>query len=350
MSVGFVVDRVALHFIDTSLEDAKLSTKEINLKSSDRSEDIEVLDDFFKGHLEKIWLDKESQKTCAATFKDASNIRDFYAKIIEDTSQFFDCTCEMAQQLHLASPNTASKGILMVLLFSVAGEPSQFLGLLKMDPGRKDAITLGEDKEGNVLLDLAVRTIKQALPDPQGEKILKWAVIPHPTRRTFQLKVKDEQGGIDRAKYFMKFLGCEERPSAIEQTQVLVDVLRDFAEEKLPKSLDYKIPVNSIVEKIAESDTSITLASVVEAVKQSGNFGKFDEEELKKKFEDANAVDICIPPEKLRDMKIQYKLSNGITIKGPRGAMENYLKIETKDTGKVVIQIESTTDYEIKYV
>jgi nucleoid-associated protein YejK len=350
MSVEFAVDRVALHFVDTSLEGPQLSTKEINLKSVDRSEDIKVLDDFFKGHLEKIWLDKESKKTCAATFKESSEIRDFYAKIIGDPDHFFKYTCEMAKQLYVASPNTASKGILMVLLFTVAGESSQFLGLLKMDPGRKDAITLGEDKDGNVLLDLAVRTIKQVLPDPRGEKILKWAVIPHPSRHAYELKVKDEQGGTDRAKYFMKFLGCEERPSAIEQTQVMVNVLNDFAKENLPKSLDYKIPVNTIVEKIAESDTAITLSSIVESVKQSGTFDKFDEDELEKKFEEANAKDICIPPEKLRDIKIQYTLSNGITIKGPRGAMENYLKIETKDNGKVVIQIESTTDYEIRYV
>ena len=213
MSVEITIDKVALHLVDTSLDGPILSKEEINLSSPDKAEDIKVLNDFFKGHIERIWLDKESQKTCAASFKESSDVRDFYAKIIENRSQFFKHTCEMARQLYVASPNTASKGILMILLFSVGTESSPFLGLLKMDPGRKDTITLEEDNEGNILLDLAVRTIKQALPDPRGEKILKWAVIPHPSRRTFDLKVKDEQGGTDRAKYFMKFLGCEERPS-----------------------------------------------------------------------------------------------------------------------------------------
>ena len=350
MGVEFNVDRVALHFVDTDSDGPRLSTNEINLQSLGQNDNIKILSDFFKGHLEKIWLDKESKKTCAATFKVSSEIHKLFKDIVEDATQFFKCTCDMAQQLYDTSPNTASKGILMVLLFSVAGEPSSFLGLLKMDPGRKDAITLGEDKDGNVLLDLAVRTIKQALPDPRGEKILKWAVIPHPSRRAFELKVKDEQGGSDRAKYFMKFLGCDERPSAIEQSQVMVDVLHDFAKENLTKGLDYKIPVNSIVERIAESDTEITLDTVVKSVQQSGAFDRFDKDKLERKFEEADAKDICIPPEKLRDIKIQYKLTSGITIKGPRSAMESYLKIEKKDNGKIVIQIESTSDYEKKYV
>lgn len=344
------IDKVALHFVDTSLDGPILSKKEINLKSADKVEEISVLDGFFKGHLGKIWLDKESKKTCAANFKDSSEMREFYAEIIEDRSKFFEHTCKMAQQLYVASPSNASKGILMVLLFSVTGESSPFLGLLKMDPGRKDAITLGEDKDGNILLNLAVQTIKQALPDPHGDKVFKWAVIPHPNRRTFELKVKDEQLGTDRAQYFMKFLGCEEKPSAIEQTHVMVNVLQDFAKENVPKGLDFRPPIRRVVEKIAESEIAITLETIVKTVKESDTFDKVDEAKLRKKFEEANAKDICIPPEKLRDTKIEYDLPNGIIIKGPREAMEDYIKIEEKENRKVVIQIETTSDYKMKYV
>ena len=266
-----------------------------------------------------------------------------------DRSQFFSSTCEMAKQLYVASPNTASKGLLMVLMFSVAGDDKKFLGLLKMDPGKKEAVTLVEDKEGNILLDLAVKTINQVLPDP-SEKILKWAIIPHPTRSAFDLKVKDEQSGTDRALYFMKFLGCEEKPSAVEQTRVLVDVLQTFTKENAPRGLDCRSAVNRIVEKISESNETITIDSVLTTVKESNTFKEFDEISLKRKFDEARVPDLCIPPEKFRDINIQYILSNGITIKGPRESMENYIKVETKDSGIVIIQIETTPDYVKKYV
>jgi len=349
MSTEFNIDHVALHFVDTGLDGPILSKKEIDLNSTKRPDDLKILHSFFKDHLKRIWLDKESQKTCAASFKEASDIRDFYTRITTNGSEFFTCTCEMARQLYVASPNTASRGLLMVLLFRVAGDDEKYLGLLKMDPGRKDAVTLGEDDNGNILLDLAVRTINQVLPDP-SEKILKWAIIPHPARRTFDLKVKDEQSSADRAMYFMKFLGCEEKPSAIEQSSVLVEVIQNFTKEFAPKELDCRATTDSLVEKIAESDAIITVESVVETVRESDNFINFDEANLRKKFEEANILDLCIPPEKFRDAKIQYKLPNGIIIKGPREAMENYIKVESNDNGIVIIRIETTADYEKKYV
>lgn len=76
MGVEFNVDRVALHFVDTDLKGPRLSTNEINLQSVGQTGNIKVLSDFFRGHLEKIWLDKESKKTCAATFKTSSEILD----------------------------------------------------------------------------------------------------------------------------------------------------------------------------------------------------------------------------------------------------------------------------------
>lgn len=349
MGTEFDIDHVALHLVDASLDAPILSKKEIDLNSSKSSVDLQILLKFFRDHLKRIWQDKESKKTCAASFKDSSDVRDYYAKMKIDGTKFFEFTCEMANQLYVASPTTASRGLLMVLMFRVVGDTSEYLGLLKMDPGKKEAVTLSEDEEGNLLLDLAVKTINQVLPDPT-EKILKWAIIPHPTRNMFDLKVKDEQSGTDRALYFMKFLGCEEKPSAVQQTKAMVDVLKTYASENTPKELDRNSAVNLIVENTAKSDAIITVDSVIAAVGESKIFDHFDEVYLKRKFEDANVPDLCIPPDKLRDTKIQYSLSSDILIKGPRDAMENYVKVETKDSGMVIICIETTPDYEIKYV
>lgn len=349
MGTEFDIDHVALHLVDTSLDGPILSKKEIDLNSSKSSADLQILLNFFKDHLKRIWQDRESKKTCAASFKEASEVRDYYAKMKLDSSKFFEFTCEMAKQLFYVSPNTASRGLLMVLMFRVVGDTSVYLGLLKMDPGKKEAVTLSEDEEGNLLLDLAVKTINQVLPEP-SEKILKWAIIPHPARNMFDLKVKDEQSGTDRALYFMKFLGCEEKPSAVQQTKVMVDVLKTYASENAPKELDCKSAVNLIVENISKSDATITVDSVIAAVSESKIFDHFDDASLKRKFEDANVPDLCIPSDKLRDTKILYNLSSGILIKGPRDAMENYVRVETKDSGMVIICIETTSDYEIKYV
>jgi hypothetical protein len=349
MSLEFRIGHAALHFVDPTSGRLQLSIRELDLSASDQAEKIDILHRFLVGHLENIWLDKESQKTCAAGFTDSSNMRQNYEIISQDESQFFACTCDMARELLKVSPPNASKGLLMVLLFKANGADMPVLGLLKMDPSRKDSISLLEDEDGNVLLDLAVRTINQKLPDP-ADKVLKWAVIPHPTRPTFDAKLKDKQGGSDPAKYFLKFLGVEEKLSAIEETNILDNTMNDYFKCCIPQEIDSRVIVRSVIDLLAEGEVAATLDSVSDAVEKTSLIEEFDKADFRRKLTDAQIPDLCVPSEKIKSMKVQYNLPNGIVIKGPREAMDDYISIEPKDDGSVTIKIETGSNYTKKYV
>jgi len=128
-----------------------------------------------------------------------------------------------------------------------------------------------------------------------------------------------------------------------------MNVLETYTKDNVPKGVECRSVVSSVVEKLAESDTAITVISVAEIVKKSKVIDKFDEKAFAKKFEEVKAQDLCIPPDKLRDIKIQYTLPSGIIIKGPRDAMENYITTDSKDDGTKIIMIE-TPSYERRYV
>ena len=81
----------------------------------------------------------------------------------------------------------------MLILFTEILKKKRYLALFKMDPSKSDIITASEDHSGQITLNLSVKHIKEALPDP-GSRILKWALIPHPISDKFDAKVKDKEG------------------------------------------------------------------------------------------------------------------------------------------------------------
>ncbi len=52
--------------------------------------------------------------------------------------------------------------------------------------------------------------------------VLEWALLPHPTRPSFDVKLKDDEGPAELALYFQRFLGCRARKSPKEQLLVAV--------------------------------------------------------------------------------------------------------------------------------
>jgi hypothetical protein len=166
----FDIKRVALHLVDRKMAQPGLATGEIDLEVFDRAQDREVLRNFFSGHLTKTWTATEGRRTFAATFGWSSAMRQHYEELSRDTSSFFERSCDIARRLHSSSQKRrASRGLLMVLWFRVPGDERPFLGLFKMDPGRSERVALQQDEAGNVLLQLAVQYIEQALPDPRAE-------------------------------------------------------------------------------------------------------------------------------------------------------------------------------------
>jgi hypothetical protein len=325
MEDRFVVERVALHLVDRELDGPRFAEQEIDLAAFTAPEDVEALRDFFSGHLGKAWSARESRQTRAASFRQPSDMQGDYRKLDEDISGFFTRSRHMAQRLYDASQGTrASAGLLMVLWFRKAGDERRFLGLFKMDPGTSDRITLRRDEEGDLLLDLAVRRIEQVLPDPR-DSVLKWAVVPHPTRLAFDVKVRDQEGGGDPAQYFMRFLGCEAKPSEREQLRDLLGLLPEYA-SKHHRDQDWEAGVRDVIQAL-EREAVITPEAVVQTIEEMDVFDGFQKRVFRDEMARSQAKELYASPRVLRTTKIRYRLPSGITIEGPRAVMESLVRI-----------------------
>jgi hypothetical protein len=273
-------------------------------------------------------------------------MRRYYEELVQDTSQFFQRSRDLAQRLYdVSRGRRTSPGLLMVLWFRKTGDDRQFLGLFKMDPGRSHKITLRQDEIGNILLDLAVRHIEQALPDP-NDRVLKWAVIPHPTRPAFDVKVKDQETGADPAQYFMAFLGCEARPSEKQQVRSLLEALPTYAQEYHAEE-DWEAAVRDVVEEL-EEEPAITPEVVVEKIQELRVLDGFQEKAFRDKLAAFEVEDLYISSIVLRAAKVQYRLPSGIIIKGPRAPMESLVQVASLD-GDIEFRIR-TPSYEKSYV
>ena len=344
METKFQVERAALHLVDRNDEQAQLAEGEIDLTAFD-SEELKTIRAFFNGHLNQVWKAQEGRKTVAGTFKSEA-MSQHYQAVLGDPASFFDHSCQIAQRLHEVSKKVrASTGLLMVLWFRVRGEEQAFLGLFKMDPGDTERIALQQDEAGNLLLDLAVQRIQQTLPDPR-DKLLKWAIIPHPTRTTFDVKAKDEQGGADPAEYFMEFLDCHSVASEKNQAKALIKTFDTYAREHHADE-DWEPGVVSLLSEL-ETEPKITPEVVLEKVEEAEIFDDFQEGSFLETLEKHKAKELNISSRQFRAIKIEYRLENGITIKGPRSVMENIVKIVAVD-GESEFRIR-TPGYRKRYV
>ena len=319
----FNIDRVALHLVDRNLYKPRFSKEEIDLKTF-QGKDKKALDDFFTGHLEEVWKPPTDDRTRGANFKVVSRVKTYYDKLLENPDDFFQFSIEMAQLLYdLSKKRNTSPGLLMVLWFKKAGNEQDYLGLFKLDPGKTEII-FKQDEAHNVLLGLAVDHIAQALPEP-GKRVLKWAVFPHTSNTEFDAKVKDKEGDPDPALYFMEFIGCEAKSS--ERKQVL-DILNKIKRHAMESKGDVEGETveRKVVKELAKENRDITPIVVAEKVQSHSFFDGF-----RVQLEELPQDEIMISPDTLKNVKIQYKLSNGIIIKGRRAEIEAYVKIKRKN-------------------
>jgi hypothetical protein len=136
MDREFQVERVALHLVDRKEAEPRLAPREIDLTVFDPDE-AHVIHDFFSGHLDKVWEAREGRRTFAAKFR-SDAMGQHYQAISADASTFFERSCQIAQRLHTVSKKVpASPGLLMVLWLRVPGDEQPYLGLFKMEPGRR---------------------------------------------------------------------------------------------------------------------------------------------------------------------------------------------------------------------
>jgi len=327
---GFTVTHVALHLINKKDDQLKFSDHEIDLTAF-RPADNQAIDEFFDGHLKAIWEAPESNTVRTATFLKKSSIKAQYTAINTAHSPFLTESVNMAQALFDVAPKSSSAGLLMALWVTAPRKRRPFLALLKMDPGKSDKIVV-PSKGNQLLLDLAVQHIEQALPDPgPNNRVLKWAVTPHPSLEE-DVKIKDSQSTPDPAVYFMNFLGCEARKS---ERQQLDDFLRG-----LPKAI-----VNRLVPQIdaASVDGRVSLDSI----NQSNILTKPQMAALEQNLKTAGAEDLKLPSQVIENAKLIYRLSNDVVIRGPLLEMK---RIQINSIGNNAVEFRITANsYEESY-
>lgn len=322
----FEIRRVALHLVDLALPGPFLAAGEVDLYGFGGERELAAMEAFFGGHLARLWSAPENSKTRAARFLPNSTVKRLYEDVTANPDHFFTRSCELAQRLYnVSSGRQASPGLIMAVLFRKDHDSRDFLALLKMDPGRVNRITLRQSEYGEVLLDLAVQSIDQALPSVD-DRLLKWALIPHPTRPAFDVKVRDDQAGVDIAQYFMEFLGCEERKTEKEQLEDFFVAFPAYASENHAHQ-DWRAALQKVYKEL-ETVPMINPQAVERTASTSGVLEGFDPGRFEQCLRDYEIDDLNIRASFLRGARRVIKLSNGIEIKGPREAIDEALQIE----------------------
>lgn len=354
MPIAFDIQHIAIHLVDKQAEKQEKKTdkqgkqegkpskglryspSEVNLNSYSEDKRAAILK-FLSEHIEKAWNYVESQRTRPANFQPNSSVRTSYEQLTKNGADFFEVSKSLAKSLYDLSPTSASRGLLLVLWFTVPDAPHPFLGLFKLDPGRRDQIALDHDNSGQILLRLAVQSIQEALPEP-GDRVLKWALIPHPPAEgvlsPFELKLRDEQqSGVEIAVYFEKFLGCAARLSVKHEVNKVFGVIEQYAKEHHPKQQEWQRKIEAFVQDLSEGEEAVTTEVLTDKVEKAALFPDFNRPAFQAKLAASDAREMRVAPAHFRQAYIHYYLEpSKIKISGPLEAMEDEQQVEVKET------------------
>jgi hypothetical protein len=272
--------------------------------------------------------------------------------ILHDRDDFLDCSRRLAQHLYEQAPTTASPGLLAVLKLARAGDNVPFVAILKIRHKNENFIRVLDE----ALTQLEVEHIQNMLLD----EIQKGAIIPHPHRNDYDLKVIDRQAANDPARYFTQdFLGCITKKSDEHQVKRLLPELREYAAKRgLPFATE-KLP--GLVASLQTAGPAVTTDVITAAVQEQDIFGREFEPRDFKVFvrQDSALGPVDIPDTQfLRRGKtgrtarrLTYHFRDpefrGVTISGPPHMLANILSV---DGDQVSIRIDTTRDgFDISY-
>ncbi len=335
----FTLNHVAVHLVDRKRpEGPQFSQGEISLQPPAFSDDEKkTVEEFFFDHLGAIWKAPDSPRTRFATFEKNSTLAQIYQGLRRVPGEFFARSKDMARELHRVSQKkSTSPGLLLALWVTESQTPDeQFLVLIKLDPEKAERIVYRADQANRVLLGLAVEQIERALPEV-SDRVLKWAVIPHPGRRT-GLKIRDQEGTPDPAQYFVDFLGCRLSRTVTEDLGDTIGAV----EETLTRQLDERTArsaaplVFGMLKELDQVTSQAIEETLGKAAKRRKGLAGLAEVKAGKELQDAmhaRGLDqVRLPGQVLRRSKLRYQLSEGIHIEGPWEAMKR--RVNKKKVG-----------------
>ena len=346
--MGIQLQRFAYHFVDKASNIINYSEAET---------DIGILNvtivDFLENLTNKLWDAEDSGNTVSGVFNNgipSSRARPYILAILENPDTILENSKQLADILFQVSPTNASRGILVVILCRDTNSDQKYVAIYKIKCEDEKVIKI---LSGDNLPEITVEEVRNIL----FKELQKGALIPHPDKQQYDLKVTDLQASEPRKYFGSTFLGCTTKKSDELQIKKLVPELVKFAGDNEIQVRTDRIPVVlaalgrtegnvtiPIIEKIIEDeklyDDAYSREAFTNYAEQSSHLKNFDVDATKlvsKKNGDPRKIKYVI-----RDPELE-----GIVISGPIEAMQ---KIRTTNGERVVIQIEIfESDLKIKY-
>ncbi len=350
MDFELELDRFAYHYIDPRSEAPVYSPAEQPIAEM-QAEIREFLLDLVR----MIWAAPDAGSTRSARFAvdhptlGTSQAQPWIDELIAGGEGFFSASRALAELLHRQAPATASPGVLGVLRLVRPTDGQVFAALLKIRYRDEAFVRLGS---GSLPL-LEVQQVDKILL----REIQKGALIPHPEKPAYQLKVIDAQARDDPAAYFTaKFLGCDSKKSDDLQVKKLVPTLERYAEERqLPLKVE---KVSDVIAELGRQEESVSAPKVVEVIAGQTLFGEeFEAEDFEEYLGQSDLAGLDVPPEEFQHKRrgprrLVYRIVDpeyeGLEISGPPEAFRRVLSARD---GSVIFTVVVTPDgFEFRYL
>jgi len=302
-----------------------LQVRGVDLKSFE-PKDRSLIFDFLNSHLARVWRLREGGRTRSANFRRGSLVAACYGRMTSaKPAKFLEESRKIAERLIEVTPWQASRGLLMILHFRHAGTPH--LGLFKFDPGAHDSIYLKEGTAGQMLLELAASRVAYELPEP-GDRVLKWAVTPHPAGADFQIKLRDEQQrDVEPAYYFVEFLECQDFENEGRlAARFVAQVLEHAKDERRLQAA--RTGVSRVAGQAGSSAARVDLPTLVQWVQKAGLVKDGELASFENRLRQAGVDRLQAPPNVFNNLQLSYVLSTGITISGSLSDILNQVQIK----------------------
>jgi hypothetical protein len=346
--MGIQLLRFAYHFVDKASNYISYSENEPEISTLNLT-----IIDFLETLTNKLWEAEDSGNTVSGQFNQgvpASRARPLIHAILENPDTILDNSRQLADLLFQVSPTNASRGILVVILCRDTNTDLKYVAIYKIKCEDEQVIKM---LSGDNLPEITVEEVTNIL----FKELQKGALIPHPDKLQYDLKVTDLQSAEPRKYFGATFLGCTTKKSDELQIKKLVPELVKFGDENEVQVKTEKIPAVlaalgrtegnvtiPVIEKIIEAeklyDDNYSREAFTHYAEQSSHLKNFDVEATK--LANKNNGD----PRKMKYILRDPEL-NGVVISGPIDAMQ---KISTKDGDFVVIRIEiAESNLKIKY-
>jgi hypothetical protein len=342
MSHSLELNRLAIHYVDKLSEKPAYAPRELNIQALDST-----ITDFLLKRVSEVWDALDAGPNCSAHFDKQSGplvAKRHVQTIIQGKGDFFGVSKELAQHLHQQLHVKASPGLLAVIRLVRPSDGKVFVALLKIRHKDEKIVKMLSE----ALTQLEVEHVKNMLL----QDIQKGAIVPHPTRDSYDLKIVDKTGDGEPTQYFASFLGCRTKKSDEHQVKKLLPTLQEYAQVKNLRLSSEKLPLAIAA---LQKHANVTTKIIAKVVQENGVLDPdFQLGDLEKYINQQSALGpVDIPRERFvgsgkggTPRKIIYKfkappLLRGVTISGSPEAFENIISVKG-DT--VTFRLETTRD------